>query len=108
MTGFRKPGNQSNHIDGHVDMAGREVKLHGHRPGLPGKVVSFHIVPLDPAYPAWGGTGLAGHVPATWSELFGEIDNNLNEFSERGRSSGGWSFPVSGWVKGNPPKDPRR
>jgi len=35
------------------------VKLHGHRPGLPGKVVPFHIVPLDPAYKA----GLAGHVP---------------------------------------------
>jgi len=36
------------------------VKLPGHRPGLPGKVISFHIVPLDPAYKA----GLAGHVPA--------------------------------------------
>ncbi len=34
-------------------------KLPGHRPGLPGKVISFHIVPLDPAYKA----GLAGHVP---------------------------------------------
>jgi len=36
------------------------VKLPGHRPGLPGKVISFHIVPLDPAYKA----GLAVHVPA--------------------------------------------
>jgi hypothetical protein len=26
---------------------------------LPGKVISFYIVPLDPAYKA----GLAGHVP---------------------------------------------
>ncbi len=46
-------------------------KLPGHRPGpfdrthgpehaegLPGKVFSFHIVPLDPVYKA----GLAGHV----------------------------------------------
>ena len=32
--------------------------------GLPGKVVSFHIVPLDPAYAAKGGAGLVGHVPA--------------------------------------------
>jgi len=36
------------------------VKLPGHRPALPGEVISFHIVPLDPAYKA----GLAGHVPA--------------------------------------------
>jgi hypothetical protein len=35
------------------------AKLPGHRPGLPGKVISFHIVPLDPAYKA----GLAVHVP---------------------------------------------
>jgi hypothetical protein len=35
------------------------VKLLGHRPGLPGKVILFHIVPLDPAYK----TGLARHVP---------------------------------------------
>jgi len=33
-------------------------KLLGHRPGLPGKVMTFHIVPLDPACKA----GL-GHVP---------------------------------------------
>jgi hypothetical protein len=36
-----------------------EVKLFGHRPGLPGNVISFYIVPLDPAHSA----GLAGHVP---------------------------------------------
>jgi hypothetical protein len=36
------------------------VKPPGHRPGLPGKVVSFYIVPLDPAYKA----GLVGYVPA--------------------------------------------
>ena len=36
-----------------------DVNLPGHRPGLPGKVISFHIVPLNPAYKA----GLAGHVP---------------------------------------------
>jgi hypothetical protein len=35
------------------------VKLPAHRAGLPGKVISFYIVPLDPAYKA----GLAGHVP---------------------------------------------
>ncbi len=29
-----------------------KMKLPGHRPGLPGKVISFHIVPLDPAYKA--------------------------------------------------------
>jgi hypothetical protein len=37
------------------------VKLPGHRPGLPGNVISLYIVPLDPAH----GAGLAGHVPAT-------------------------------------------
>jgi len=37
------------------------VKLPAYRAGLPGKVViSFDIVPLDPAYKA----GLAGHIPA--------------------------------------------
>ncbi len=35
------------------------MKLPGHKLGLPGKVISFHIVPLNPAYKA----GLAGHVP---------------------------------------------
>jgi hypothetical protein len=36
-----------------------KVKLPGHRPGLPGKVISFNIVPLDVTYKA----GLAGYVP---------------------------------------------
>jgi hypothetical protein len=36
------------------------MKLPGHRPGLPGNVISFYIVPLDPAYKA----GLSGHSPA--------------------------------------------
>jgi tetratricopeptide (TPR) repeat protein len=63
------------------------LKLPGHRPGLPDKVISFHIVPLGPTYKA----GLVGHVPAktkstenhahdiekkssvsTWSRLIGE------------------------------------
>jgi hypothetical protein len=35
------------------------VKLPAHRAGLPGKEMSFLIVPLDPAYKA----GLAGHLP---------------------------------------------
>ncbi len=35
------------------------MKLPAHRAGLRGKVISFHIVPLDPACEA----GLAGHVP---------------------------------------------
>ena len=33
------------------------MKLPGNRPGLPGKVISFDIVPLDPAYPAKAGRG---------------------------------------------------
>jgi len=37
----------------------QELKLPAHRAGLPGKAISFYIVPLDPAYNA----GLAGHVP---------------------------------------------
>jgi hypothetical protein len=35
------------------------MKLSGQRPELTGNLVSFYIVPLDPAYE----TGLAGHVP---------------------------------------------
>ena len=37
------------------------MKLLGQRPGLPGDVVSLHIVPLHPALSA----GLAGHVPVS-------------------------------------------
>jgi len=33
------------------------VKLPVHRTGLPGKELSFYIVPLDPAYPARAGRG---------------------------------------------------
>ncbi|MBM4350544.1 MAG: response regulator [Deltaproteobacteria bacterium] len=33
------------------------MKLSAHRAGLPGKVISFYIVPLDPAYPALAGRG---------------------------------------------------
>jgi hypothetical protein len=35
------------------------LKLPAHRAGLPGKVISFCIVPLDPACKA----GLTGHLP---------------------------------------------
>jgi hypothetical protein len=38
------------------------VKLPAHRAGLPGKVFSFYIVPLDPAYKAW----FAGHIPVNF------------------------------------------
>ena len=38
-----------------------ELKLPAHRARLPGKLISFYIVPLDPTYKA----GLAGHVPVT-------------------------------------------
>ena len=37
-----------------------QLKLPAHKAALPGKVISFYIVPLHPAYKA----GLAGHVPA--------------------------------------------
>jgi len=37
----------------------RIVKLPTHRAGLPGRVISFYIVPLNPIYKA----GLAEHVP---------------------------------------------
>ena len=45
------------------------VNLPGHRPGLPGKVISFDIVPLDPA----GKAGLVGHVPANKCKCFVSI-----------------------------------
>jgi hypothetical protein len=41
------------------------MKLSTHRAELPGKVISFYIVPLDPAYKA----GLAGHLPVKDSLL---------------------------------------
>jgi hypothetical protein len=50
------------------------VKLPAHRAGLPGKVLSFHIVPpvvgsnrLAPAYKA----GLAGHLPVKEVFVYG-------------------------------------
>jgi len=39
------------------------VKLPPQRAELPGKAISFYIVPLDPAYLPAGKAGLAGHVP---------------------------------------------
>ena len=59
-------------LPGHPVKTGQALNLAWYRagtPGLPGKVVSFYIVPLpagrDPAYPANGGTG---HVPARREE----------------------------------------
>jgi hypothetical protein len=46
----------------------------GHRPGLPEKAVSFHIVPLDPAYKA----GLGGHIPANRLTSFKQIDITIS------------------------------
>jgi len=37
------------------------MKLPAHRAGLPGNVISFYIVPLDPEHCA----GVAGHLPVT-------------------------------------------
>jgi hypothetical protein len=54
--------NGNDDIAEEIRMGTRELKLSGLRPGLPGKVISFHIVPLDPAHKA----GLAGHVPVTF------------------------------------------
>ena len=42
------------------------MKFPGHRPGLPGNVISFQIVPLHPAH----STELAGHIPV--NNPFGE------------------------------------
>ena len=39
------------------------VKLPDQRLGLPGNVISLHIVPLDPAYRQAGKAGLPGHFP---------------------------------------------
>ena len=52
-----------------------EVKLPGHRPALPGKAISFHIVPLNPSHKA----GLAGHVP---------VNSILKVFLELSRTNG--------------------
>jgi hypothetical protein len=49
------------------------VKPSGHRPGLPGKEISFHIVPLDPAYKA----GLTGHDPVKGEKAPYSISDSL-------------------------------
>jgi len=62
------------------------LKLPGHRPGpfdkalgpehvegLPGNVISFYIVSLDPAHSA----GLAGHVPVRLKKLHQEIPSRF-------------------------------
>jgi hypothetical protein len=56
-------------VDSHLFI----LKLHAHRAGLPGKVMSFYIVPLAPAYKA----GLAGHVPVQpW--ILGSIQESVD------------------------------
>jgi hypothetical protein len=40
----------------------RMVKLPGNRPGLPGNVISFYIVPLDPPAYRQAQTGLTGQA----------------------------------------------
>jgi hypothetical protein len=54
------------------------LKLFGHRPGLPGKVITFHIVPLDPACKA----RLAGHVPGKEQLVKGIADFEDGEMFE--------------------------
>jgi hypothetical protein len=51
----------------------RIVKLPAHRAGLPGKVISFYIVLLDPAYKA----GHAGHVPASLERKGRRLKENV-------------------------------
>ena len=49
-----------------------------HRAGLPGKVISFYIVPLDPAHSA----GLAGHVPVIKRRSYGlQIGKTVSRLS---------------------------
>jgi hypothetical protein len=50
------------------DIITKNVKLSGHGPGLPGKVISFRIVPLDPVAKA-----LAEHGPANKCKCFVSI-----------------------------------
>ena len=50
---------------GEVGNFSKDVKLAGHRPGLPGKEIFVHIVPLDPAYKA----GFAGHGPVNKNRI---------------------------------------
>jgi hypothetical protein len=51
-----------------------QVKLPPTRPGLPGKVISFHIVPLAPYK-----VGPAGHVPAN-SLILKQMSPNRRHF----------------------------
>ena len=48
------------------------VTLHAQKGGLPGKVVSFYIVPLPACRRA--GAGLAGHLPAKGSLRIDEFE----------------------------------
>jgi hypothetical protein len=52
------------------------VKLPAHRAGLPGKEISFLIVPLDPAYKA----GLAGHLPVNGQQAMLDAEKSRLEF----------------------------
>ena len=61
----------------------RIVKLPAHRPELPGNVVSFHIVPLYPAYKA----GLAGHVPVNAKVRRFSIEEEHEQFRRLHRSA---------------------
>jgi hypothetical protein len=58
-----------------------KVKLPAHRAGLPGKEISFLIVPLDPAYKA----GLAGHLPvsAPLRDVYSETAEYTQQDSHR-------------------------
>jgi len=61
MTGLKRP----------LKLPAHPVRTGQARRGLPGKVISFYIVPLDPAYRQAGRAGLAGHVPVTLTEKGG-------------------------------------
>jgi hypothetical protein len=51
-----------------------EVKLPSHRPALPGNVMSFYIVPLDPAY-----LPTAGRQGGACSARFGQVPIEIVE-----------------------------
>jgi len=55
------------------------VKLPAYRAGLPGKVISFYIVPLDPAYPDRSGRGTVRPDVNQVSKIFGIILNTDTE-----------------------------
>jgi hypothetical protein len=62
------------------------LKLPAHRARLPGNVMSFHIVPLDPAYKA----GFAGHAPVKMK--------NTNPPSPPFRKGGLGGFDIENFV----------